>query len=706
MQSLRGLLANLRIQLYVRAALAIIVASNQLTVVALAAAPGGGVVIAHAAKAVNLSAAVCHSSAAASQEQSCSGTTEADTAQLSLPNGATQCPASGPAASCPDATDPAPTPGVASIPDGQAACPITPDTPALPSPAACTDTVLPTPTQGPHGPAPGAPIVTPSVPISSLEVSGPRIRIELTADSASAQPGQNATLTATASTSVTGTGNAIEIFDLAAGILIGACTQSSQCIVSYAAKSGVHTFAAFVTRPTTTIPVNGPTSESNQVDVSWIGVTLDANSSIVGPGKSVTVTARATIPVEKAGYLLQLYDAESKTRLTFCSRGTSCTTSVTQAAGGTRHVVAAIAKVSGVFPPAIARAQSDPLSVTWLAVNLAANTTYPQVGGTVYLTASANADVSSTPWSIGIYDQQGHLVDKACKSGTTCSAQITLTTGATPWFTAVVGTAPPVSSSGKLGALLNHVVGPASLVNIQARSAAVQPTRMLWGVDSCKAFTSDPTGANGLYPQVVAAYGAPDFWGRYLTDTVCPGISATEVAAAAHNHMGILPIYNDYDCSNVSGYATGIGYAAAATAAASALGIPSGRALAIDIEPPGDACPGAANVDAGFIQGWFDGITAARYVPAYYGNGTAGSEFAGAWCGAVGAQAEVGTESYLWSFEPSLLGSYNKATAPNYSPYQTGCAGTMAAWQYELSAGSNPDVDTDEALSKLPLWFP
>jgi hypothetical protein len=30
----------------------------------------------------------------------------------------------------------------------------------------------------------------------------------------------------------------------------------------------------------------------------------------------------------------------------------------------------------------------------------------------------------------------------------------------------------------------------------------------------------------------------------------------------------------------------------------------------------------------------------------------------------------------------------------------------MAAWQYELSAGSNPDVDTDEALSKLPLWFP
>ncbi|HUZ86666.1 MAG TPA: glycoside hydrolase domain-containing protein [Candidatus Baltobacterales bacterium] len=706
MQSIRGLLANLRTRSYVRAALTVVFASNQLTVVALAAAPGVGVVATHAMRAANLSAAVCHSAGSVSQQQSCSGQADADPPQLSLPDGATQCPASGPAASCSDATEAAATPGVASIPDGQAACPVTPDTPALPSPAACTDTVLPTPTQGSQAPAASAPVVTPSVPISSLEVAGPSTRIELTADSPSAQPGQNATLTATASASVTGTGNAIEIFDLAAGTLIGACTQSSQCIVSYAAKSGVHTFAAFVTGPTATIPVNGPTSESNQVDVSWIGVTLDANSAIVGPGKSVTMTARATIPVEKSGYLLELYDADSKARLTFCSRGTSCTTSVTQAAGGTRHVVAAIAKASGVFPPAIAKAQSDPLSLTWLAVNLAANTTYPQVGGTVYLTANANADVSHTPWSIGIYDQQGHLVDKACKTGATCSAQIILTSAATPWFTAVVGAVPPVSSSGKLGALLNHIVGPASLVNIQASSTRKQPTRMLWGVDSCKAFTSDPTGANGLYPQVVAAYGAPDFWGRYLTDTVCPGISATEVAAAAHNHMGILPIYNDYDCSNVSGYATGNGYAAAAAAAASTLGIPSGRALAIDIEPPGDACPGAANVDAGFIQGWFDGITAAHYVPAYYGNGTAGSEFAGAWCGAVGAQAEVGTESYLWSFEPSLLGSYTKATAPNYSPEQTGCAGIMAAWQYELSAGSNPDVDTDEALSKLPLWFP
>jgi hypothetical protein len=30
----------------------------------------------------------------------------------------------------------------------------------------------------------------------------------------------------------------------------------------------------------------------------------------------------------------------------------------------------------------------------------------------------------------------------------------------------------------------------------------------------------------------------------------------------------------------------------------------------------------------------------------------------------------------------------------------------MASWQYMLSAGGRPDVDSDEAISNLPLWFP
>ena len=62
--------------------------------------------------------------------------------------------------------------------------------------------------------------------------------------------------------------------------------------------------------------------------------------------------------------------------------------------------------------------------------------------------------------------------------------------------------------------------------------------------------------------------------------------------------------------------------------------------------------------------------------------------------------------SDLWSFEPSLLGGFSKSAAPNWGPYDTGCAGNTLVWQYVLSGGSSVDVDQDEALSSLPLWYP
>jgi hypothetical protein len=102
---------------------------------------------------------------------------------------------------------------------------------------------------------------------------------------------------------------------------------------------------------------------------------------------------------------------------------------------------------------------------------------------------------------------------------------------------------------------------------------------------------------------------------------------------------------------------------------------------------------------------WYDGVSGVGYAPGYYGDGTSWSTFGSAWCAAVADRPEVAFGSYLWSFEPSLLGSYTKATAPGWSPNQVGCAGNMAAWQYELSAGSTPDVDSDEAHSNLPLWY-
>jgi hypothetical protein len=633
--------------------------------------------------------------------------------RLALPAGSLPCPASGPSASCStqDAGARA-TAGVSSLPAGTSACPLQAGKRKLNAPASCNSTLLATPqtagTTGHVGAAGMAPRVTPSVPVWTMSSSGSQPSVQLTSSATVLKSAQSATLTATASATVTGTRSAIEIFDQTTGTLVGACMQGSQCLVAYSATAGAHTFAAYVTAPTANQPTQ--TATSNRVNVAWgVNVSLATSSAaVVGPGKAVTFTATATADVAGTGYQLGLYDQTSGTRLTYCSRGTTCSTALTKSLAGAHSIVAFVASASDIQPSPEIQAQSAPVTATWLGVSLEANTTSTRPGSPVFMLAKANVDVTNTPWSIGIYDQSGVLVSEPCKSGTTCSAQLTPATDSTPWFTAVIGAARPlIEGSSTLVKLVRTVQMHASLVNIQARSKPVQPTRLLWGVDSCKPITGDGSANAGLYAQVTRHYGAPDFWGRYMTRTDnCPGLSSIEIGAAAYRHLGILPIYNAYDCNAVRGYDTGLRYGTEATTAAANLGIPQGTAVAVDIEPYGEQCPGAAHVDAAFIEGWYDGVLLASYVPLYYGNGTSGSEFGNAWCRAVSERPEVAIDSFLWTFQPSLLGRFTRASAPAFSPNRPGCSGNFAAWQYVLSSGATPDVDSDEALSTLPLWFP
>ncbi len=688
MHSLRKLLFNVRSRPKTHLAIAI-VAINHMGVVALAAAPAVVSVPAaqHAGQGACLPDADCNPAAAV----------QTDTT-LSLPDGMRQCGESGPATACGTAaatTDGAA--GTSSLPDGLQACAATAGKVVPSTPAACSEEILPAVAPAGLG-ASGdtTPVVAPSVPVESLGNQLPQ-RLTLASSTDTAKSGTPAVFAASASSTVTGTDAAIEIFDLTSGTLLGACAQGSRCSVAYSAISGVHNFAAFVTPPTSTIPADSVAIRSNRVNVGWLDSSITASRNIVGPGQPIILTATSTIDVHQTGRWLEIYDLTTSSRLTYCARGTVCTTSVKQAVGGVHEVVG---YVNGQ-PESV----SPPIYLTWLSVTLSATSIGPKTGGAVYLKATTNADLANTPWVVGIYDEQGRLVDHACKTGNSCSVQAWMSGGTTPTYTAMIGALPTNQAASSSQKPKTNGTAPApGLLDVQAKSGSVQPTHLLWGVDSCKAFTGDVTG--DLYPAVNRSLGTPDFWGRYLTDTVCPGISSSEIALARQNHMGILPIYNDYDCSNVSYYATGHGYGVAATAAAARLGIPKGRLLVIDIEPYGAACPGAANVDSGFIEGWYDGVTQAGYLPGYYGNGTSGSEFASAWCAAVAALPNIATGSDLWSFEPSLLGSYYKSIAPNYSPNDTGCAGNIEAWQYELSGGSSVDVDQDEALSSLALWYP
>ena len=635
-------------------------------------------------------------------------------ARVAVPKGTKQCPDSGPGATCSTGQSDPIDFGAAALPNGLAACPADPTKPIPNAPGACATppAAAPSPAAAAtsSNPSPGtdAPVLLSPAASKATDINATP-ELLLSADKTLLGAGDSTVLAATSPLAVDGTPWAIEIFDQATGALVGACGQTSQCTVAFSASAGAHSFVAYVATPTAALPSAGIRLTSNTVNVHWIGVRLSTSEpSVVGPNHPVTFTANASQDVTGTGYAIELWDTTTGQRLTYCSRGLSCSTSLIEPTAGAHVVEADLALVAAIDsrPPVLATSALVP--GTWVAVNLAASAAYPSQGGVVSLTATATADLTGTPWAIYIYTASGQLVGRPC-SASICAASLTLPGGKAPSFYATIGRrSGAVDPAGTTVSGVRDQVRPDTAgSDVQARSAAVTPIRIMWGVDSCAAFTQDPAGASGLLPQVTSMLGAPDFWGRYLPTTGnCPGLSSAEIAAAHGRHMGILPIFNDYDCSAVSGNGAGSSYALAAINLAQKDVIPLGTAIAIDIEPVGDACPGAGNVDFGFISGWYDQLTRAGYAPAFYGDTQPGSAFANAWCASVQQRPDIANNSYLWSFEPSLTGGFNKGSAPGYSPYNAGCAGKYDAWQYRISDGSTPDVDHDEAAGEFPLWYP
>jgi hypothetical protein len=623
-----------------------------------------------------------------------------------VPFGDIQCPNSGPGVACASRSVRADS-GNSAVPDGLTACPVDPAK-TVTAPGSC-NTIAPAAAPVPAASQVPAPQAT--SPIGGIVHSpdGPKTAtpqtLTLTSSYSSVNAGDAIRLDARSTFDVSHSPYAIEIFDTTTPSLVAACTVGNDCQVSFSARSGLHTFEAYVISPSKKMPRLGAMLTSNKLNVRFLGVSLAVQTpSIVAPGKGVTFVANATEDVRPTGFVIEMHDAVSGARLSFCAQGTTCSMTLVEPAGGVHSVIATL----GPSTPQVRDANPDVhaastvVSAAWLAVRLDA----PAHAGVVTLNATANADLSQTPYSIYMFDQSGTQIGDPCNAAG-CTATTPLTQ-AQQKFVAVIGRLPGIAAGGPAANAKPHrAATTVDRLDVQATSPAVKPSRMLWGVDSCQAFTNDPAGGSGLLPQVKSILGTPDFWARYLPNTAnCGGLNSNEIAAAHANHMGILPIYNDYDCSAVSGNATGASYAESAVRWMQNDLIPQGTAIAIDIEPVGAACPGAANVDTAFIQGWYDILVKAGYVPAYYGNTSPGSAFANAWCATAQQRPEIANNAFLWSFEPSLGAVYGKGNAPAYNPYSAGCPGHYAAWQFILSAGSTPDVDQDELSSDLPLWYP
>jgi len=219
------------------------------------------------------------------------------------------------------------------------------------------------------------------------------------------------------------------------------------------------------------------------------------------------------------------------------------------------------------------------------------------------------------------------------------------------------------------------------------------PGTILWGVDTTSFVTSSFLSVVGNN------FGTPQFIGRYIDALSFSPMTASEASFIHSRGIHILPILSDF--GGDTGHSTGVSRANDALAKAQALGIPQGTMIIVDLES------GSA-VDAGYIEGWYDTITAAGYTAGYYENPFPGSSaFDGAFCTAIGGDAAV-ARAILYSSEPSP-GRTPQSSAPAFGPAGLLCngqnlGGFTRIWQYGLQGSGSVNIDTDEVQSSVPLW--
>src|SRR5207249_9587371 len=122
----------------------------------------------------------------------------------------------------------------------------------------------------------------------------------------------------------------------------------------------------------------GASSSSSLVDVRWLGVSIEVSDpAIAPPGKPITFTASATENVAKIGYRIEMRDATSGQRLTFCSEGTTCSTALVEPNAGTHTIAASLVAQSPASHASTVSVNptSAGVSGTWMGVELEASST-------------------------------------------------------------------------------------------------------------------------------------------------------------------------------------------------------------------------------------------------------------------------------------------------------------------------------------------
>lgn len=371
----------------------------------------------------------------------------------------------------------------------------------------------------------------PNVQVTSNSVNVVWFSVGLSASTTALSPGGSTTLTASANADVGPSPYWLSIFDQTAGARVALCASGSSCSVTVTQSgSTIRNYVGYVGGSGTTAPPSPVQATSNTIQVTWLSITLGATATFLAPGASTTLIANASQNVGPTLYGIQIYDQTTNTQIARCATGTSCSTSISQPQATIHAFVAYIACFGSPCGPPNIRATSNTVNVTWLSVSLRSTSVYVLTGFGATLTATANADIGSSPYDIEIYDQSTGQSVAICPSGSSCSVTITKAQNGTFSYLATVAT-------------YSTTYPPP---NVQASSATVS---MTWVIDCTPNNSCNPTSfADGIFlfpgtsPEINAPVTGPNEYAMSKWEQQegggggCPG---------QPRGSGIWPIHSD-----------------------------------------------------------------------------------------------------------------------------------------------------------------